>query len=287
MIAASNDLSRCDPALLRAGRFDKVIRIGLPDPVELQKMLRVRLGDQLKDEYLAGIAELAVGMTGADIERVVKDAKRIARHRNRAVNIDDLRKALVVEDDRSPEQLWRSCVHEASHIVADVIHFGPDDVFATTTATDARAGMSIRTNFNRSDGTYDEYRKRLEIILAGRTGEELLVGNCSHAAGGAAGSDIDVATNLASAMVGSLGLAGPTPLVYLGPQRDARDFLLFAEIRAAVNHELVEAAAGSRRLLAAHRGAVEAAAKLLLEHGRVDGTEVARLIEQQHRNPSR
>jgi AAA+ superfamily predicted ATPase len=286
VIAASNDLSRCDPALLRAGRFDKVVRIGLPDPIELQKMLRVRLGDQLKVENLAGIAELAVGMTGADIERVVKDAKRSARHGNRAMTIDDLRKALLVEDDRSPEQQWRSCVHEASHIVADVVHFGPDDVFATTTATEARTGMSVRTNFKRGDGTYGEYRKRLEMILAGRTGEELLLGNVSHGAGGSAGSDLEVATNLAAAMMGSLGLAGPTPLTYLGPLRNARDFLLFAEIRAAVNHELVKASVACRELLAAHRSAVEAVAKQLLEHGRVDGTEVARLIEQ-HRNPSR
>ncbi len=286
VMSASNDLSRCDPALLRAGRFDKIVRIGLPDPIELQKMLRVRLGDQLKDENLAGFAELAVGMTGADIERVVKDAKRSARHGNRAMIIDDLRKALVVEDDRSPEQQWRSCVHEASHIVADVVHFGPDDVFATTTVTEARTGMSVRTNFNRGDGTYGEYRKRLEMILAGRTGEELLIGNVSHGSAGVAGSDLEVSTNLAAAMVGSLGLAGPTPLTYLGPQRNARDFLQFAEIRAAVNHELVEASAGCRELLAAHRNAVDAVAKQLLEHGRVDGTEVAPLIEQ-HRNPSR
>jgi cell division protease FtsH len=283
VIAASNDLSRCDPALLRAGRFDEIVQIGLPDPIELQKMLRVRLGHQLKDENLARIAELAVGMTGADIERVVKDAKRSARHGNRAMTTDELRKALLVEDDRSPEQRWRSCVHEASHIVADVIHFGPDDVFATIMATDGRTGMSVRTNFNRSDGTHDEYRKRLEVILSGRAGEELLLGSVSHGAGGGAGSDLEVATNLAAAMVGSLGLAGPTPLTYLGPQRSARDFLLFAEVRAAVNHELVKASVACRELLAAHRTAVEAVANVLLEDGRVDGTEVARLIER-HRN---
>ena len=91
-------------------------------------MLRVRLGQFLRDEDLGSIGELAAGMTGADIERVVNDAKRAARHGNRSIAIADLRNALVQEDGRSPELKWRACVHEAGHITADVIRFGPYNI---------------------------------------------------------------------------------------------------------------------------------------------------------------
>ena len=82
VIGASNDLRRCDPALLRAGRLNEIVKISLPNPDELEKMLRVRLGSDLPDVDLRDLSELAVGMTGADIEKIVKDAKRSARQAN-------------------------------------------------------------------------------------------------------------------------------------------------------------------------------------------------------------
>ena len=145
VIGASNDLRRCDPALLRAGRLNQIVKIGLPNPVELEKMLRVRLGNDLRDEDLRNISEFAVGMTGADIERVVKDAKRAARQANRPLAMSELREALVEDDDRPAELKFRSCVHEASHIVVDVIHNGPEDVFATVAVVGGHAGASVRT----------------------------------------------------------------------------------------------------------------------------------------------
>ncbi|MEH2539237.1 MULTISPECIES: AAA family ATPase [unclassified Bradyrhizobium] len=278
VIGASNDLSRCDPALLRSGRLDKVVRIGLPTQDELEKMLRVRLAGALADADLRPIVELAVGMTGADIERVVKDARRVARQASRAVTLEDLRGALVEEDPRPPELRWRVCVHEAAHIVADVLNFGPDDVFATSAYMGSRGGISVRTNLTPQAGTYDDYHKRLQVILAGRVGEELLLGAGSHGAGGEPDSDLDQATRIAAAMAGSLGLAGPTPLTFRGPKREAQAFLAFEEIRTAVNGELAKAASACRLTLDANRDALEAVAMVLFERGRVDGAEVAELL---------
>jgi len=94
---------------------------------------------------------------------------------------------------------WRTCVHEAAHLVIDVIHFGPNGLYATT----ARVGMPVRIDGDRFVGTADNHRRRLQVILAGRAGEELLLGTASHGAGGAQGSDLDKATSLAAGMVGS------------------------------------------------------------------------------------
>jgi cell division protease FtsH len=87
VIGASNDIRRCDPALLRAGRLDRVVNIGLPDTVELARMFRVRLNGDLAKEDLTGVAELSLGMVGADVERVVKDALGHRRTRNGNVAI--------------------------------------------------------------------------------------------------------------------------------------------------------------------------------------------------------
>lgn len=279
VIGCSNDIGRCDPALLRAGRLEHVVRIGLPDIPDLEKMFRVRLGEELAGEDLRPVAELAVGMTGADVERVVKDARRAARRDgDRALAFADLRKAMVEEDDRPAEQRWRTCIHEAGHIVADVIHFGPENVFARVAKMQGRFGISARRRVEHLNGTAKEYRKRIELILAGRMAEELMFGAASHGSGGADGSDLDNATRLACAMIGSYGLAGPSPLVYLGPARDSTEFLSFLEIRTAAHRELSDAARSCADLLRANRAALEAAARRLEKKGRIDGFEVAALI---------
>jgi cell division protease FtsH len=281
VIGASNDLRRCDPALLRAGRLNEIVQISLPSPSELEKMLRVRLGDDLRDVDLRDLSELSVGMTGADIEKTVKDAKRAARQSSRKMTIDDLRDALVDEDTRPAEFKFRSCVHEASHIVVDVIHNGPDDVYATSTAVGMRAGAAVRTKQPQRAGTYVDYRKTLEIILAGRVGEEMVFGEGSHGAGGERGSDLERATTLAAAMAGSVGLAGHSPLLFLGPSRDAHSFIAFEEVRESVDYELRQAAASCRELLEFHRGAVEMVASRLSTANRVDGAEVGLILERE------
>jgi cell division protease FtsH len=278
LIACTNDERRCDPALLRAGRFNPVVRIGLPDVDELELMMRVRLGGDLKAADLGDVAELAVGMTGADVEKLVNDAKRLARLAKRPMQVADLRDAIGVVDDRPPEMLWRTAVHEAGHIVADVVLSGILDVSATIAATSRSWGAYTRSASRFIEGTAGDYRVRIQVVLAGREAERLLLSSVSHGAGAEFGSDLSIATDLACAMAGSLGLAGPAPLVFLGPASDARNFLLFDEIREAVKVELSEAESACRTLLQRHRLGLEAVARRLLERGRIGGNEVAALL---------
>jgi hypothetical protein len=84
-------------------------------------------------------------MSGADVERAVKDARRAARRDGgRVFAFADLRKTMVEEDDRPAEQRWRTGVHEAGHIIANVIHFGPGNVFARFAKMQGRFGISTR-----------------------------------------------------------------------------------------------------------------------------------------------
>ena len=280
IIGCSNDLSRCEPALLRAGRLEKHIRIGFPDVVELEQMFRVRLQDDLRDDDLVPLAELAIGMVGADVERVVKDARREVRNdSDRPMTFGDLKRSLLGEDNRSEHEVWVACVHEAAHIVVDVLHFGPERVFASVAATPTRGGMVVRPQAARALLTADDYGCRLQAILAGRVGEILTFGKPSHGAGGE-GGDIDQATRLACAMVSSMGLAGPTPLLYRGAARSGEDLLRFPDVRRAVNVELERQAKACRLLLEGHREAMLSVARRLRERGRIDGREVAEIVER-------
>ncbi|WP_456821999.1 AAA family ATPase [Bradyrhizobium sp. USDA 4502] len=275
LISASNALDQCDPALLRAGRCDKIIRIGLPDTNELEQMLRVRLREDLHAADLKPLAEAAAGLTGADIERVVKDSRRIARLTKRALTVDDLRRALV-GDDRTPQILWRHCIHEAGHILVDVLRCGPEGILATSAAAGGRGGNTLRRRAAEPDGTRADYVQQLEITLAGRLAEETLLGAAGHGAGGATDCDLDLATRLAATMVGSLGLAGH--LTYLGSSATARFFLQYPEVRTAIARELQLASRSCKALLKRHRQALSGIADHLRSNGRIDGHAAAALI---------
>jgi cell division protease FtsH len=275
LIGCTNEVEACDPALLRAGRFENLVRIGLPDPAELENIFRVRLKGDLVGADISAIVASAAGKTGADAERAVKDARRVARRENRKLRLDDLRRAVVGDDDLSDEQRWRTSVHEAGHAVVDVLHFGADGVVANTTRTDRRLGMSMRTSTTMFDGTPTAYRARIEVLLAGRAAEEVLLGEPSHGAQ----EDLAEATRLSCAMLGALGLSGPSPLTHLGDPRHAQEFLRHVDIRAAVGIELAEADRACHDLLEANRSALIAVARWLFERSSVVGAEIAALLE--------
>ncbi|MFK4384665.1 AAA family ATPase [Bradyrhizobium sp. USDA 223] len=275
LIGTTNEVEACEPALLRAGRFENVVRVGLPDPAELEKIFRVRLSGDLADADISAVVASAAGMTGADAERVVKDARRMARCENRPLRFDDLRRAVVGADDRCDALRWRTAVHEAGHALVDVLRFGADGVVANTTLTDRRLGMSMRTMALAFEGTATDYRSRIEVLLAGRAAEEVLLGDASHGAQ----EDLAEATRLSCAMLGSLGLSGPSPLTHLGDPRRAEKFLRYVDIRAAVGIELAEADRCCHDLLEANRTVLIAVARRLFEQSSVVGAEIAALLE--------
>ncbi|BBB97125.1 cell division protease FtsH [Bradyrhizobium elkanii] len=279
LLGASNDLSRCDPAILRSGRLNRIIRIGLPDLNDLEKMYRFRLGGRLVHDDLQEICMLSLGSTGADVERIVKDALRIARHASRDLMLSDLRAVVSPEEDRDFDTQRRVAIHEAGHILMDVLNFGaPENVLANIAAVGQRGGATVRTKSPPFAGTYSDYRLRLETLIAGRTAESLLLSEHSHGSGGRRGSDIHLLTTTAAAMVGSLGLAGPVPLLFFGSLDDTEELMSYPEVRRAAHEELQKAAESCLAKLTAHRPVLEGIVKILLQARRIDGLAVADLL---------
>lgn len=279
-LASSNDISRCDPAILRAGRLNRIIKIGLPTAAELERMFRVRLAGRLADDDLEEICLLALGSTGADVERITKDAARFARHEQRTMEVGDLRRALVDIDDRDAASIERAAAHEAGHLLVEIVLFGePEQVHATIAVLNGTGGTTTRLKSPPFAGKYADYFARLQMLLAGRAAEELVRGGPSHGAGGRRGSDLHRATALAAAMVASLGLAGPSPLLFLGPLDDTTELLSYFDVRKAAHAELTKAADSCMAILSQHRAALEQMTARLLSAGRLDGVTAAAIIE--------
>jgi AAA+ superfamily predicted ATPase len=275
LIGATNDWRRCDPAVLRSGRFNRVISIGYPDAEALQAMMRVRLSGDLVDEDLSDLALMAAGHTGADIERVVADARRLARHAGRDLTLDDL-KAAFGAPQLSARRRARVAVHEAAHLMIDVLLSGPSDVFAVMTGVGNRLAGQFRRVDDDSPGTFADHFRSLMVLLAGRAGEAETYGSHGDGSGGDWGSDLQQATTEACAMTASFGVDGP-PL-FLGPVSDTRALLAYPEVRSRVTALLARAERACRRLVSANRTALGEIAALLDADGRIDGTSVAAIL---------
>jgi cell division protease FtsH len=278
-IGATNDVRRCDPAIVRAGRLNRVIDVKLPGPADIEKMMRVRLRGDLQDESIEEISLLAMGSSGADVERIVKDARRQARQQERTLSVTDLRHAILGRDDNlSSEMLERATVHEAGHIVVAVIHGGPDDIHAVVAGARRSAGFVTSKNRGPEAGTLDEYRRALQRLLAGRAAEELELGAAGHGAGGLQGSDLALATRIAAALVGSFGHVGPHPLLFLADHYQTDAIMDHAYMRTAAHQELSAAFDEAKRILEMNRAALKEVANRLRARGLIDGHEVEAII---------
>ena len=121
VIAACNSHGGLDPALVRAGRLDRIIEIKIPTSAELEGIFRYHLGQELAEEPLHALSIAAVGCTGADVARMVRIARRSARQQNRPLALADLFDSLVDEGDDFPaEMIRRAAVHEAGHAIAAI-----------------------------------------------------------------------------------------------------------------------------------------------------------------------
>jgi cell division protease FtsH len=279
-IGSTNSVERVDPAILRSGRFSRIISIEMPKVGDLEKMFRVRLKGALKNVDLGELCILSLGSTGADVERIVNDARRFARQDARDLVMGDLVRAVSGSMEEMPPELERrAAFHESGHLLLEVLHEGPFGVHARIGLTNrGSAGSVIRLQRAKTAGTYDDYRRMLQVLLAGRAAEELVCGSPGHGSAVNEDSDLAISTRIACAMVGSAGISGPHPLVYMGPRSDPSFVLSSPYLRAAVQRELAEAYDQVKAVLSEHRITLDEIAEHLLRHRRMDGHQVAALL---------
>lgn len=276
-IAATNRVQKIDAALRRPGRFDQLLVLEHPEPDLLPQALRWHLHPDLQDADLAPLAKRAIGMSGAEIARLVREARALARREAEPLAPAHLEAAL--EASRPPldrELRRRIALHEAGHAIAARIsgHGAP-----TRIAIHGDGGF-VETRFAPGANSRPGIEAALVTLLAGRAAERLVLGAPSAGAGGTPDSDLARATMLAAALEISWGL-GDTALWRARPDEAVGHLRFDGELRGRVQAHLQRAEDTAVALLEDRREQLEALAEALVREGVVAGEELERLLHEE------
>ena len=216
VLAATNRVDILDPALLRPGRFDRQVYVGLPDIKGRQEILAVHAKNKplAEDVDLEKLAKGTSGFTGADLENLLNEAALLAGRRDeKAITMADLQQS-VIKVIAGPEKHSRvipeherrlTAYHEAGHAV--VMHTLPDldPVHQITIVPRGQAGgMTIfLPDEDRSYLSRTHLLNSIAGLLGGQAAEQLVLGDISTGAS----NDISRATQLARKMVGTYGMS--------------------------------------------------------------------------------
>ena len=292
VVGACNRPDALDRAIVRAGRLDRHIRIPLPDPAAREGILRWHLKGELRDVDLDDLVAASASMSGAELERAVREGRRTARRDRRTMTLPDLAAALPSRLPLSAGHLRRIAIHEAGHpVLAAAVGRGRvaevriERAVLTEGAGRISGGgvryepppFDIRTRQDRLD--------EIVIRLAGGAAEEVMLGARSDGAGGRQGCDLWQATALAASLELSLGLGGS--LAWFAAEDDFEGMLEIVrrdpELRRTVEATLQVQAARARRMIEERRDKVEKLAEALLDRGSVSEADLIKLLAQPRR----
>lgn len=208
VLAATNHEDRVDPALKRPGRLDRVVSIALPDAEGLARIFAHYLGDtghELAQTDINDIGDFALGKSGAEVEQLVRGARRRARRQQCAVRFEHLLQELLgISDNVASKKttnnvgIARAACRLGGQIVASIV--GPtrgQDLRYVSIGygADAAGSVLVAKGPNIESGTFEAMRTKLEWLLAGRAAEALVFGERNISNGGT--EQLAAATELA------------------------------------------------------------------------------------------
>ena len=287
VLAATNRVDILDPALLRPGRFDRQVYVGLPDIKGRRDILAVHARNKplAEDVDLDKLAKGTSGFTGADLENLLNEAALLAGRRDeKAITMDDLQKS-VIKVIAGPEKRSRvipeherrlTAYHEAGHAV--VMHALPDldPVHQITIVPRGQAGgMTIYLpDEDRSYLSRSYLLDNIAGLLGGRAAEQMVLGDISTGAS----SDISRATQMARKMVGTYGMsdrmgnvafdAGHDEVFIGKSMAQTRPYSeeTAAEMDQEIRRIMDEAYGRCREILERYRPQLDQVAQFLLQH---------------------
>jgi cell division protease FtsH len=299
LIAATNRPDVLDPALMRPGRFDRMVVVDRPDVKGREGILKVhtRKIPLAVDVELDVLARGTPGFSGADLENLVNEAALLAARLDRpAVEMDDFEKAkdkVLMGTERkslviSEEEKKNTAYHEAGHTLVAVFLVESDPIHKVTIIPRGRAlGATQQLPLDdRHTYTKQYLENRISILMGGRVSEEMFL---DHVTTGA-GDDLNRATDLARKMVCELGMSELGPLTFGRKDEEVflgRDFVQaknFSESTAMqIDKEIHEIIIRNYKkaweLLEQHKDELVRVAEALLVKEVLDGAEVTALVE--------
>ena len=286
VIAATNRIEALDPALLRPGRFDRQIEVGLPGRAQRLSILRLHSrGKPLEpDVSLEELAAQTVSFSGASLESLLNEAALAAALRDDGrIARSDLREAFyktVAGADRPITATERErriiAVHEAGHALASRL-LSPENRLARVSILPAghgAAGYNLCVPAERVMVEKRHMENQIGVLLAGRAAEQLAFGDDGMTAG--ASSDLARAAELAAAMATEFGMTGQPAVSIKALSRCCGAVPGTAEGCAALLSERYDRV---RELLSGRLEALCALADALLEAESLEGGDVEAIID--------
>ena len=303
VMAATNRVDILDPAILRPGRFDRKIAVGLPDVGGREAILQVHaknkpLGDNVD---LKQIAQTPAGFTGADLENLLNEAAIVAAKDNRCfISQEDIKTAFVkvgIGTERksriiSDKERKITAYHESGHAI--LFHVLPDvgPVYSVSIIpTGAGAAGYTMPLPERDDMFMTKGRMLQEIMvsLGGRIAEEIIFDDITTGAS----SDIKKATQIAKKMVTRYGMSENVGVICYDDDDDevfigrdlahakAHSELVSGEIDREIHRIIDECYAKAKALILENSDVLHKSAQLLLKKEKISRAEFEALFEKQ------
>ena len=298
VIAATNRADVLDKALLRPGRFDRQVIVGLPDIRGREQILyvhmrKVPIAPDVKADILA---RGTPGFSGADLANLVNEAALFAARRNKRLvemqDFEDAKDKIVMGPERKSavmreEERRNTAFHESGHAVVAKLLPKADPVHKVTIMPRGFAlGLTWQLpEHDRVNMYKDKMLEEIAILFGGRIAEELFM----HQMSTGASNDFERATKLARAMVTRYGMSESLgTMVYEDSEQDAYFGRMSAKTVSEATQQkvdteirsILDAQYGlSRRLLEENREKVELMAKTLLEWETIDSDQINDIME--------
>ena len=292
VIAATNREDVLDPALLRAGRFDRRINVDAPDLQGRVAILKVHAKNKklADDVRLEDIAKITPGFVGADLANLLNEAAILAARRSSdTIKMEDLDEAVdkigmgLGQKGKiiKPEEKRLLAYHEAGHAVMTELTPGADPVHKVTIIPRGEAGgFMMPLPEEKLVTTSKEMLAEIKVLFGGRAAEDLVLDDISTGAY----SDIKRATRLARAYVESVGMSkklGPVNLensdeefTFTSNKSNETIREIDLEIRQILNDEYRQTVETLRE----NRAKLDGIAELLLKKETITGDEVRKII---------
>ncbi len=299
VIAATNRADILDPALLRPGRFDRQIYIGVPDIKGRLEILKVHSRHKPFEENVSfdAIARTTAGFTGADLENLLNEAALLAARRAKTKiglsEIDDAFLKVIMGNEKKSRVITEkerklTAYHEAGHALVTRLLPSQDPVYQISIIPRGRAG-----GYTMSPPSTDKYYEskselldELVVLLGGRVAESLVLDDVSSGAS----NDIERASAIARRMVTKYGMSDTLGPICFSSAHDevflGRDFAtsrnISDETSSVIDREIKLMIDGAytrcKGLIQQHIDKLHEIADYLLQHETMDGEEFEKLF---------
>lgn len=281
VIGATNRDDMLDPALLRPGRFDRIVRVDLPDKAGRHQILKLHCRNKpLADDVdLEKIARETFGFSGAQLESVTNEAAILAlRERSPQIHqrhfkeaIDKVMMGEKIDRKPSREELYRIAIHETGHaIVSEVVR--PGSVSHLTVTTRGRA-LGYMRQIPEDDiylYTKDLLEKQIQVFLGGALAEKLVLGSFSTGSS----NDFQQAVHLAKQVV----TAGLSELGIIWEEGISKE-----TINKTINEIIEQQKTVTEKILASHIDTLKQIAEVLVDEEYIEGDFLRTRLSQKTR----